>query len=253
MKKTQKTLGEKMLLMKVVLNNVSDEGIKTSMAKFGYNETRFNSGQVYYNEVLAMNEIQDEAHAAKLQASIKFKEAHDVAKATFKDNLAIARRALIGDIGSIRELGITGKSPRIFEGWFKMARAFYTTALTNPIIMNRMAIFGVTQQTLEEGLFQINTIEPLFAIQKDKNGLSQVATMSRDAKLAEMYLWYRDFISMARICFRKEPQQLERFGIVKYTPGYSPKKKEKPTPTIPPVTTPPPITTEFNADNPAAE
>jgi hypothetical protein len=252
MTKTKQTLGEKMFQMSVVLNNIQDEKLSTSLGKFGYDAARLNTGRVVYNESLALIEAQKLAYADKLQATSAFNVALEAAKGVFNDNVIIARRALIQDLGSIRDLGITGKRPRNFEVWFKTAQSFYNTALSNNTILNQLSVFGVTTQSLQDGLFLVNSIEPLYSIQKNKMGLAQVARMARDAKLEEMHLWYSDFISMARISFRKDPQQLERFGIVKYSQGYKPKKKDT-TDTTTPKTVAKITNTEYNLDNPSAE
>lgn len=227
---------EKLLQMNVLLGNLEKEEVKTALALFGYTEARLNEGRVLYYEALASLEKQKAAKAAQCQSTRILTEAIANGKRIYSNHIKIARRALAGSIDSVKDLAVYGSIPRRFDMWLKNARNFYTTAGNSPTILASMSTFGMTLAQIQAGMSMIAELEGLYTIQCNNKGLYQVSTLEKKEKMDNMSRWYWDCIQMARIAFQDSPQNLERFNIVKYTPGYHPKKKE-PVP-VPPVPTP---------------
>jgi hypothetical protein len=247
------TLAQKLIWMKVVLENIQQVELKNVLVKYGYDDPRLNEGQVSYDNVMVLVEKQKAAIAEKLQAQRDFDVAMDEAFKHYTESVKISRRALLKDNGSIRDLGINSAQPRVFDEWLKTARSFYTTALSNQKIMNSMALFGTSQEKMQNGLNLLTALEPLFAIKTNMAGLAQVATKAKNEGIKAMSIWYRDFITIARIAFHDDKEHLERFGVIVMAPGTHKKKETTDTTSTQTTTTHQKADTEFNLDNPAAE
>jgi hypothetical protein len=237
----KQTLGQKMLQAKVLLANVQEPEFKAALLEFGYDDTRLGEGQVLYDDAKALKKAQKKAYAAQYQATRALNTAAGIAQKYFAKQVSIARLALDGDEDSIKDLGIAGTRKETYEGWTSEAITFYSTALASPGILAILELSGATTDILTAGLQLVDDLDPLYTAQKNKKGLAQVATENRDKKMEELFKWVSKVIQYARIAFKDDPQQLERFMVTVYSKGYSPKKtvEENPEEPLNPPTTPP--------------
>jgi hypothetical protein len=227
MPKKKKTLGQKMIQAKVLLANVQKEPFKSALKKYGYNEARINEGQALYDEAEVLVKAKDKAYAAQKKATRALKRKAKVAGDYFTEQAIIARLTLDNDRDSFRGLGISGRKKTRFDAWTEDAQSFYNVALADPDIMTALGKNGVTASILKTGLALIEELDGFHSTQKNKIGLAQVATETRNKKTKELFKWISDIISFSRLAFKDNPQQLERFMVPVYSQGYSPKKEEK--------------------------
>ncbi len=172
------------------------------------------------SEARALVETQKNAHAAQLQASSDYQFSANNAEDYYTEQTILARKALAKSPEAINQLGLTGKKKVTFEGWTSDARAFYSNALANPLILAALAKFSSTEDVLNAGIVLIDDAESLQEVHREKMGLAQVETQARNAKIDQLEGWKSEVITCARLAFKDDPQQLEILGIVVYSPGY---------------------------------
>jgi hypothetical protein len=227
MTKKIRTIGYKMNQAKVILANVQKEPFKSALKKYGYNEARIQVGQVLLDETQALINAQAKAQLAQIRATRKLKAYAKKAGDYFTKQAIIARLALGNDKELFKDLGISGRKKKSYSGWTSDAITFYTHALANPEILDVLTQFGVTVNILKKGLTLIEDLDPLYSKQKNRKGLAQVATPKKNEKMKELFKWISKLIGFARIEFKNNSQQLERFMVKVYSKGYSPKKADE--------------------------
>jgi hypothetical protein len=220
MTKKKKTLGQKMLQTKVLLDNIMQEPFQSALKKYGYNEARWHEGHRLYEEAKTLIEKRDMAFTTQLKAPRRLNKRKKEAGDYFTEKAIIARKALKNIPDFIKELGLAGRKKESFAGWTTDARHFYNSAPIIPEVKRALERFGITVDSLNKGLTLIENLDPLYADQKDKMGMAQVMTSGRNKKTHALFSWLSDVITCARMAFKDDLQQLERLGITVYSKGY---------------------------------
>jgi hypothetical protein len=92
------------------------------------------------------------------------------------------------------------------------AHQFYTYALSDADIQERLVEFGITQAMLEAGRRQIEAVNEYEARRQQRQSAAQDATRMRDETLAALDKWMMAFTKIARVAFEDRPQFLEKLG-----------------------------------------
>lgn len=249
------TISQKITAIYVLIENISsNEQVKADLFGYGYEESLFNSGATMHAEVKGIIAERTKINKEKLQASRKVRqlsgqffemltEHRDFARKVFKDNEEL-----------LSALGVSQPLKRRFTGRIEQGIQFYTNAVEYTDVQEGLAPLGITLEKLQQALDMVNELDKANADQEDMKGEVQVLTERRNKKLEELYAWATKLIMVLRSVYKDEPQTLEKFEVLVYTPGYSPKKKSEtdqstepepepepePTPETPPETPPTP-------------
>lgn len=255
MAKKNKSIDAGMLDDFILLKNILADDLKAKLTGFGYDDTRFAEGQTIFNAAEIALQTKKDAYGDKLQATRALYLRAKQVKKIFTNHVKIARRALADKENHIADLGITGKMSYRFANWTQKAIDFYNKALATPGILMELAVFGVTELKLQDGLTMLAEVKDLKAAQKDAIGIAQAATIDKNSALDALAKWTGDLVEICRIAFEDNLQLMERLNVLVYSPGYRKKTNDSETPEPPadPGTDPqePPVFTVYtNRDDP---
>ena len=121
--------------------------------------------------------------------------------------------ALRDDRGAAQKLDLAGRK-RTRAGWLLQAQQFYANALTDSAIVEQLAAYGITQERLAEGQRQVAAVAAGNVARRSQQGAARQATATRDAALAALQRWMRDFVAIARVALADQPQLLEKLRAV---------------------------------------
>ena len=134
-------------------------------------------------------------------------------RASYIRHIEMARVAFKEDLAVRDKLGLAAKRKVAHAGWLEQARQFYSYALSDPAILGPLSKFGITQEVLEESQRQLASVLEQNATRWRRKGAARDATMARDQARAELTIWLRDFLKVARIVCKGQPQLLDKLGI----------------------------------------
>lgn len=208
-------------------NAVSDDYIRERILSIGYDENRLNEG-------LAMQEKARESRERQLAAMNKAKALHTKLKETYKVNhdiyisdARLLRSTFHRNIPVKEKLGLYGRNKRSVTGYIERARTFYNTILKEKDILDQLAQFNITAETIQEKLAGVAEVEKAYITFIDADRAAQDATDENDKELMKLRDWIRIFQDACRIVLRGKPQLKEKVGILVRSSKPPKKKKEE--------------------------
>ena len=129
-------------------------------------------------------------------------------------HLKIARVVLSKQPDVASAMQLNGRRRKTYNGWVQQAKMFYDHALANTEVGAELAAFGIDEAKLSAGQAAVQEVQALLKAQSKEKGEAQMATKARDEALETLMDWLDDFITIARIALKDNPQSLEILGIV---------------------------------------
>ncbi len=196
-----------------ITNVLNDPDLHAALAAFGYDDNRLRQGNILRENLRTFYQQQKGAYGDLYTAGDELADAQQQAHETYMRYLKVARVALEGDRGAREKLALKGERKRTLAGWLEQAQQFYSNALSDPNILNKLAEYNITSAMLETGKRQVDLVGSHNAARKQRKGTARDATRMRiEAKVA-LDEWMSDFLKIARVALKDRPQLLEQLGI----------------------------------------
>lgn len=200
---------------RVALGNAETHSeVSGIMAELGFDSAKIAEGKALLAQTRSLYDLNktedDETSAAYQLFSKKRSELEKVFHMQRKKAKVIFRN----DGLTARRLAISGERPREYINWLEAARKFYSTAIGDTDIQNKLTRLAITSEQLNDANKLLNEMETARAEYLRERGESQDATKAKDAALAKMGDWMSEFYAVARIGLDDKPQLLEVLDIV---------------------------------------
>lgn len=192
---------------------LTEPSLAVALAGFGYTAERLRQGGALHEQALALYQRQKNAYGDLHTAIDAYAAAQAQAQETYIRYVKIARIALEHDRGAIHKLSLAGQRKRLQAGQLAQAQQFYANALFDSTIRSKLAAFAITPTMLEAGRQQVEAVAESDVVRRKRQGAARDTTSARDAALAALAGWMRDFVQVARVALRDRPQLLEMMGI----------------------------------------
>ncbi|MCW3786960.1 hypothetical protein [Plebeiibacterium sediminum] len=195
-------------------NSINDDAISNAVAQYGYGAEKLQIGKTLLQEAQITSEnFTKEYHDVDIafnerdkmleQVNDLYYKHWSIAKVVFKDNNAAQV-----------SLDIHGRRAKSASKWFTQTTSFYTNLLSNQNWLDQMNTYGITKESIEEGLAGVNKIQTQNELILREKGDAQQATLIRDHKIDDLYEWVRDYEAIAKIALMDQPQLLEKLGMI---------------------------------------
>jgi hypothetical protein len=200
---------------KTYLENAGlDSYIKEKILSIGYDENRLNeglgvqetAGNSRENQLIAM-------HTAKSLHS-RLEEIFTANRNSFIADSRLLKSAFIRDIPVKEMLGLKGNRKRSVTGYIEQARTFYHTLLVENEILDRLALFNFTPETIQTKLAGVDEVAKAYGVYKGAEKEAQDATSQCEKDFKKLQDWIRIFQDACRIVLVEKTQLLEKVGIL---------------------------------------
>ena len=208
------TISEKLLAVKVMLDNAStDQEILRLLDVFNYGEQKVAEGAALHTEVSDLVVAQKKEFGEQVGATDDLNTIWDEAKKPYSDAYQIARIAFKNDPGALKELLLNGERKESLSGWYEQASVFYTNLLNKEEYLQGMSRFGYVRKKLEMESLQVKAVEDANSKQEAEKGDVVRATKLRDQAMDKLDEWTADFKKVARIALDGHDGLLKKLGI----------------------------------------
>lgn len=198
----------------LIENSLDSEQIIEIMERYGYSKRRITEGR----ELLELaKRRQSERVVKQAQSKREYARYHDElkrAKSFLAKLVKLSRIALGRESSGLNTLGIDKPWERSVAAWLVGAEFFYSQALEEERVSERLAAAGVNRERLLEGRELLERAKDLHVEKVRYSGEAQMATKARDRALKELKRWHDDYRATARIALKEVPQLMEVVGIV---------------------------------------
>jgi len=200
------SMGARLVAAQVAIDTIiGDPSLQAILAAYGYDAARMREGQALREHALALYQRQRAALGDRFAATDARASAQAQAHAIYMRHVAVARVALRGDRGLAQKLDLAAARKRTHTGWLIQAQQFYANALADSAIVQKLASYGVTREQLAATQSQIATAAGGLVAQHTTKDAAQALTKERDAALAALDDWMRDFRAIARVALADHP------------------------------------------------
>ena len=188
-----------------------DKNIKTHLSDFGYNTKKIREGENLFKEAFEL--YKKNFIGNKLYSPDDFHSLWEKAYEHYLQLIHISRFALQYERTEFIQLGLAGPRKISLSGWLSQANQFYINVLSNPIVCDKLAEYGITKEKLEKGKKQLDTVEVAIVSKNSKNGDTRKLSLEYDKAIDNMECWFTQFNTMSRIIFENKPQLLNKLQI----------------------------------------
>jgi hypothetical protein len=192
-----------------VSNSLAEDGISSLVAGYGYPSARLAEGGDVYEAALAAVNKQTAADGAQQSATLERREAEAAARDAYKSLAKVARAVFSKDKARLAALGLSGLEPKASAEFIAAASALFENAAAAPDLPD----YGYDIARLEADRARLAAFILADQKQQAAMGAAQQATQERDAALARMDAWHAQYIKIARVALRNQPQLLEKLGV----------------------------------------
>jgi ribosomal 30S subunit maturation factor RimM len=197
-----------------IVNAMEDPSVQEALTLFGYTPERMQEGRNLLEYAQSMHLKQKSEYGDQYAATETLNKAMKEADDSLAKWRRVAQVALEGNTNALVTLGLNARRKRTTAAWLAQADQFYTHALADTEVMNTLAVYGLTQEQLQAGQAQVNTVKEALLSQKKEIGEAQQATKIRDEAIEDLEDWLHPFIKIARIALEETPQYMEKLGIL---------------------------------------
>jgi hypothetical protein len=117
---------------------------------------------------------------------------------------------LRGDRGAAQKLDLANRRKRTQAGWLIQAQQFYTNALGDSTIVQKLATYGIARNHFMDAQRMVAAIAATLVARQATTEAAQALTKDRDAALTALDHWMRDFRAIARVALADQPEWQEQ-------------------------------------------
>lgn len=194
-----------------------DPAIAGPLAEHGYGPTRLAEGQRLYEAALELFGRHRAHQQSRRSATLAYQTAVTSAQVAVGQVYKLARLAFKDQQFVMFLLGLDTEFNNEFReepsDWREDARSFYSVLLTQPSLLHQLAMFGVRERHLRDGLQLLAVVNTTVAIARREISAADAVMHSRNLALADLDIWYAEFVAVARQVFAAQPQLLQQLVI----------------------------------------
>jgi hypothetical protein len=214
MPRSPRRIEEEIELAEIAISNtLADRELYAVLAPCGYDTARLREGSALCEKARASQQQQKGEYGELRAANKALDTARQQVWASYIRHIEMARVAFKDDLAVRDKLGLPAARKDRQASWLEQARQFYSYALSDPAILGPLSRLGITEEVLEESQRQLATVLEQNATRWRRKGAARDATIARDQARAELAAWLRDFVKVARIVCKGQPQLLDKLGI----------------------------------------
>lgn len=214
---TRPKLSEAELLERnrVALENAEQQPeIASAMVDIGYDATKIAEGKNLLAETQQAYNFNKTEDDETSEAYSSFEANYDAIDEIYRKHRRKAKVIYRKDPLMLEKLNIDGHMPESYAKWLEVVEKFYTEAIADTAIQEKLARLKIEVEELNAVQARIGELKTARANYRREVGESQEATKKKDAAFAKMDNWMSEFYAFARIALEDQPQLLEALGKV---------------------------------------
>ena len=198
---------------RVSLENVGNQTeIATIMAEFGYDETLLTEGKTLLTKTREAFDFNKKEDDETTEAYKNFTETKENLAKTYTLHRKKGKVIFRKEPTTLSKLALTGSLPTAYIKWLETVKKFYTVAVSDTEIQNKLVRLKVSIEELNGTIQLISNLEQARSEYLREKGESQDSTKTKDKAFAEIDDWMFEFYAVAKIALEDHPQLLESLG-----------------------------------------
>ncbi len=198
-----------------ITNGKTHPEVQALLSLFNYNEAKLEEGEALLNNANALLANFKVEYGQQIKSTLELEQSREVANKKYSILRKVAKIALRNLEGTdlYRAMCLNERIKKNWNGWHTQVRLFYTNGMASEEAMEKMVLFGITLEKMQEGKDAFLLAVEKNNAQETEIGEAQKATQLKDEAFDALNDWMRDYIAIARLALADDPQLLEILGI----------------------------------------
>ena len=202
---------------KAINNALGNPALAARIAMRSYTAEKMNHGKDLLHKATADYDLQTREYGEAYEAQDSFTKQWEYSVNAYADFRGIARVVCKDNRKWYAFIGLPGALKRPRGEAINQIRSTYNNVLSSDEILLAMEPYGYPQSTVLEMKMAIEALDSLKMIRDKEETEAQDATRNRDASMEDLDQWMADFLIIARIAVKGQPELMELLGDVVYS------------------------------------
>jgi hypothetical protein len=198
----------------IIEGALADPEMIKILEAYGYNRKRLQQSKAQLEKTWMLFDSKETSYQEMKRATLQLKTQRSELRQTYLKHAGILRAYYRDDAATLEELGLNQSTPNALDRFIIRTQRFYTKARS---LGEATPDFPIQDEEMAQAQAMITAIGEARVQQLSKKREAQRTTQQQNEAIKELRQWVRDFVAIAKIAFRHDPQQLEALGIVAKT------------------------------------
>lgn len=208
----QRSIASQFASARVMIRNAKNHPvIQQKLAEWGYSQQHMLQGTVALEELEAVQQEQEECYNTKSNIDRNWRTQLASLRKSYAEHRAVAKIVFRHQPELLQRLRLHQPMPRRQPDWVMQTRAFYRVIVSESKEMQKL---GIKAEDLTQTQATVNALLNLQEQRLQCKGDAESATQKRNEVRAKLRAWQQEFIRMAKMALKDDPQLLEVLGIV---------------------------------------
>ncbi len=194
-------------------NGTANSTIAALLSEYTYDDVKMAEGKAILAETTAAwkknKKESDEKSAAYSDYDNKIEALEERYRLDRKKAKAVFRK----DPDTLGKLQLAGRRPKAYLKFIETCETLYSKVNEDPSLLTKLARMKITNETILEGLADIDAVKAARHKYQDEKAESEEANREKDEAFVKLDDWMDDFYATAKIALMEQPQLLESLGI----------------------------------------
>ena len=206
-----RSLADQLALANTIIYNVKNHAIiQQKLVEWGYPITKVNQAETLLNSAQLAQQAQQDSYHSKRELERRYQDELSTVRARYSEHRAVAKVIFRNQPDVLSRLLLNQRQPRRQSDWLAQMQAFYQLITEYSKDMQKL---GIKAEELAQTQTMLTGLSELRAQRLQCKGDAESATEKRNQLLAELRGWQQEFIQVAKMALKDDPQLLEMLGI----------------------------------------
>jgi len=206
--------GKLQAIRNAISSSTTDLVLKQLMEQYNFGDARMQEGAALLSEAESLFVQQQILKGAQKAATRAVDGAYNKAEHTLKRMIKTAKLAYMDNREMQEKLRVVGDRGKSFAEWLEQGKIFYSNILSLSEVIAEFAKYNVPLTDIELGRQELLLAETAKANQFALTADAQVLTDRKIIADNNLSQWWMNFRKIATVALEKQPQLLEKVGIV---------------------------------------
>ena len=206
-----KSIADQLALVNTIIYNVKNyPAIRQKLMDWGYPLQKVDEAEVSLNNTRLVQQAQQKSYRDKQSINRRWTAELTDVRTRYAEHRAVAKTIFRNQPDELERMRLKQPLPRRQSNWLEQMQDFYQELGEN----KEMQKLGIKSDELTQTKAMVASLVELRAQRLQCKGEAESTTQRRNQALAELGTWRKEFIRVAKMALKDDPQLLEVLGIV---------------------------------------
>lgn len=206
-----KSIADQLALINTIIYNVKNyPDIRQKLTEWGYPLQKVDKAEAVLSNTRLVQQAQQKSYRDKQSINRHWQAKVADVRTRYSEHRAVAKTIFRNQPDELERLRLNQPLPRRQSNWLEQMQDFYQELGES----KEMQKLGIKSEELVQTKAMVASLVELRAQRLQCKGEAESTTQRRNQALAELTTWKQEFVRVAKMALKDDPQLLEVLGIV---------------------------------------